>query len=280
VPRPMCAAGLVDSTPLTCADTCLLLSTPLDLLELSDHSRRHPWEVARARAIGRIAEKHAGSPVRTILDWGCGDGYTGRFLLDRLHAESMVGLDVNLTEHQCGLLTRADRRVRLLREDHELTDRRFDLVLFCDVIEHVQDDTELVNYVVSRFLSPNGRVIVTVPAFQALFSVHDVQLKHFRRYDVSQLERVLRAAELEVLGSGYLFGSLLPARAATRLLQRFRTEPSSERVIGIGDWQGGEAFTRLTEVALGIDNSILLALAALGVKAPGLSVWASCKRLA
>jgi 2-polyprenyl-3-methyl-5-hydroxy-6-metoxy-1,4-benzoquinol methylase len=252
----------------------------LDLLEFSDHSRRHPWELARARAIGRIAEKHAGSQVQTILDWGCGDGYTGRFLLERLHAESMVGIDVNLTNDQCRVLTKADRRVQLLRDEHQLSDRHFDLVLFCDVIEHVQDDAGLVNHVISRFLGRNGRVIVTVPAFQGLFSAHDVQLKHFRRYDVGQLERVLRAAELEVLGSGYLFGSLLPARAATRLLQSFLPRPPAERAIGIGDWQGGEALTRLTETALGIDNSILLALADLGVKAPGLSVWASCRKLA
>lgn len=252
----------------------------MDLLEISNNSRRHPWELARARAIGRIAKKHADDAVRTILDWGCGDGFTGRFLLEQMHAESMIGVDVNLTDEQRQALATADARVRMLREDHELSGRAFDLILLCDVIEHVEDDRALVDYVISRYLATNGRVIVTVPAFQSLFSHHDVQLKHYRRYDVKQLERVLRMSGLEILGSGYLFGTLLPARAAGLLLGAVRPAPPTQSPIGIGSWEGGKTLTRLTDTLLGIDNAVLLALAEVGVKAPGLSVWASCKRLA
>lgn len=250
----------------------------MDLLELSESSRRHPWELARARAILRIVERHAGDPVRRILDWGCGDGYTGRFLLDRLRAEAMVGVDVNLTDGQRETLTRADPRVRLLADEQQLTQQHFDLLLFCDVIEHVADDEGLVEHVVSRFASENGRIIVTVPAFQSLFSLHDVELKHFRRYNLKQLEDVLRRAGLEVLGSGYLFGSLLPARLATRMLEAVRVGQKPRNGVGIGQWNGGAAITRLTEAALELDNSLLLALAEQGVKPPGLSVWASCRR--
>ncbi len=51
-----------------------------------------------------------------------------------------------------------------------------------DVIEHVEDDVGFVRDVVDGSLAPGGWVLVSVPAYQSLFSSHDRALKHFRRY--------------------------------------------------------------------------------------------------
>jgi SAM-dependent methyltransferase len=249
----------------------------MDLLETRGATRRHPWELSRARAVEQIVRRRVSRPVKSILDWGCGDVYTGRFLLDRLGAETLVGVDPHLTDVERARFADGDPRVRLFREAGELPDGGFDLLLLCDVIEHVPDEVALVEPLVRRFLADGGRVVVTVPAFQSLFSAHDVALKHYRRYRLSQLESVLERAGLAVLGSGYLFGALLPARAVGKLLSTVRP-PSNDEAVGLGAWRGGELSSKLVTAVLSLDNSLLLGLAERGVKPPGLSVWASCEK--
>jgi hypothetical protein len=166
--------------------------------------------------------------------------------------------------------------VRLINAEHELSAGRFDLVLCCDVIEHVVDDAGLLKALRASFLAENGCLIVTVPAFQTLFSAHDVALKHHRRYSLGELEALLARVKFDVLGSGYLFGSLLPIRAAGKLFERRAAQEVPGDAVGLGRWQGGPVVTRIAEAVLSTDNKLLLSLAALGVKLPGLSAWAAC----
>ena len=65
----------------------------------------------------------------------------------------------------------------------------FDTVLFIHVLEHIKDDRGALDHV-HRFLEPGGKVLIEVPAIQALFSVHDEILGHHRRYS----KKTLRAA--------------------------------------------------------------------------------------
>ncbi|KAI4452578.1 hypothetical protein C823_007162 [Eubacterium plexicaudatum ASF492] len=42
-------------------------------------------------------------------------------------------------------------------------------------------------------------ILITVPAFQNLFSLHDIQLKHFRRYNYKSLYHVLDQAGYKII---------------------------------------------------------------------------------
>ena len=55
-----------------------------------------------------------------------------------------------------------------------------DLVTSMDVIEHLDDDAALAEY--RRVVRPGGRVLLTVPAYQWLWSDHDTWAAHRRRY--------------------------------------------------------------------------------------------------
>jgi SAM-dependent methyltransferase len=186
----------------------------MDLLEARGENRRHPWELSRAKAVEQIVRRYDGGAVTSILDFGCGDGFTGRFLLDRLGAGALVGVDPHLTDAQRSSLTQGDERIRLFRDQAEVPARQFDLMLLCDVIEHVPDDIALVEPLARRFLATGGRLVVTVPAFQALFSAHDVALKHYRRYWLPELESVLRRSGLRVPGAGISSARSAPARGS------------------------------------------------------------------
>ena len=70
--------------------------------------------------------------------------------------------------------------------------------------------------------------MITVPAFQCLFSSHDMFLEHKRRYTLPQVEEMVRAAGLEILSARYFFALLLPIAATLRLVKRKKKEAKSD----------------------------------------------------
>ncbi|HTM45912.1 MAG TPA: hypothetical protein VL137_13220, partial [Polyangiaceae bacterium] len=127
----------------------------------------------------------------------------------------------------------------------------------------------------TALLRPQGWALITVPAFNSLFSQHDRQLKHFRRYSRQELVAAISKADLRCIDSGYFFCSLL----APRVLRLW-----GERVLGtgaaknLGQWKGGAFNTSLITGALSLDDWICRAARAAGITLPGLSCWALCQK--
>lgn len=73
----------------------------------------------------------------------------------------------------------------------------FDVVISCDVFEHIDNHTKAASEV-HRVLKKDGVLIFTVPAFQFLFSSHDVALQHFRRYNHKGITDLLSKFEKNI----------------------------------------------------------------------------------
>lgn len=247
----------------------------MDLSEIrGSGAQRHPWETARAEAIERILGARNIRPS-SILDVGCGDGFTGEILTQRFGAASMWGIDVNLSDADCQARSRPG--ARYAQDISAVHDERFGLGLLCDVIEHVPDDRALVRTVLSR-LEPDGYLLVTVPSFQALFSSHDVALRHYRRYSLAQLTRAVEDAGASVVDGGYLFGSLLPVRLLQKAVEAVKPRSVTPEASGVGGWSAPALVTKSMELAFRIDNGLLLGLSSRRIKLPGLSSWVLCKK--
>lgn len=196
----------------------------MDLKEtelLGDRAGEHWYYRAKLSALQRAM---AGVACGHVLDVGAGSGFFSRALLQSGRAGKATCVDP-------GYPTESDEMVggRLLEFRKGLPDTRpqVDLVLMMDVLEHVEDDGGLLREYVAR-VPAGARFIVTVPAFQWLWSGHDVFLEHHRRYTLPHLERVLREAGLRIEFGSYLYGAVLPAAAAMRLLRRLRGERADE----------------------------------------------------
>jgi SAM-dependent methyltransferase len=64
-------------------------------------------------------------------------------------------------------------------------------------LEHIEDDhAALLN--IARLLTPDGRIIISVPAHGWLFGRRDVAYGHFRRYSTAMLTRLTDGAGLEI----------------------------------------------------------------------------------
>jgi len=90
--------------------------------------------------------------------------------------------------------------------------RRFDTILYIDVLEHIEDDRGELERA-QGFLKPGGNLIVLSPAFQFLYSPFDAAVGHHRRYTARALSAVMPAdlerARLFYLDSVGMLTSLL-----------------------------------------------------------------------
>ena len=66
-------------------------------------------------------------------------------------------------------------------------DNKYDLIILLDVIEHIKQPKSFLN-ILKKSLSNSGLIIIGVPAYQFLWSEHDVKLKHYKRYSWKILE--------------------------------------------------------------------------------------------
>lgn len=135
-------------------------------------------------------------------------------LLDEGIARRAVCVDPNYDDVH--LRTHNNDKLKFVRDAGEA---KADAVLMIDVIEHVDDDVGLVREY-AKTAEEETKFLISVPAFNFLWSRHDDFLEHYRRYTIESLEETVRSAGLEVLETRYFFGMLFPAVAAMRLAER------------------------------------------------------------
>ncbi len=188
---------------------------------------RHWWWRSREHMVVRLLERLAPpSGFGDILDVGCGDGL---FLpqLQRFGRPQGLEGDGDLVTDQgraAGPIT-----VSLFDEGFQPTER-FGLIVMLDVIEHLDDDVAALRHAAS-LLADGGRLVITVPAFRALWTAHDDLNHHRTRYTLRTLRDSTSKAGLRVDSARYAFHWLMPIKLAVRLKERLsRAEPEMARV--------------------------------------------------
>jgi hypothetical protein len=258
----------------------------MDLVEAVGHEGvRHPWETARLRVIERLIAVHAKIPDgSTIVDIGCGDAFVTSAIAARHPSCTVIGIDSGFTSDTLHFDSGEEgTRVKLFRSLPEAAstcriDSPASLILMLDVLEHVEDPRAFLEEVTaSTLFGPATCLVVTVPAYQWLWTGHDAFLRHFRRYTRRQLKECLTDNGLSVERSGYFFASLIPLRTSKVV---------AERLFGPGVGSdlrpvpGGQLGARFISQLLRADAAIVLALGRVGIVVPGLSVYAICRKSA
>jgi dolichyl-phosphate beta-glucosyltransferase len=165
---------------------------------------RHWWYVTKRRLI--VDHLRPRTPARRCLDVGCGGG--GMLRQVEQHWP-VFGVDLSrraLSHAQArGLRGLAQAEAGTL----PFRDESFGVALALDVLEH-HAQPELLLEEIKRVLEPSGRLLVTVPAYQWMWSYADHVLGHYRRYTRVALERDLRTAGFSVERITYVHSWLLP----------------------------------------------------------------------
>jgi SAM-dependent methyltransferase len=161
---------------------------------------------------------------RPILDAGCGSG-----LMMKRFAETgpIFGIDYNI-----GALAhcRSLGISRLCQADAGKLPFKsgvFGLLIAADLLEHCEDD-EAVLREAFRVTAPQGSLLVSAPAHEGLWSIHDVALHHKRRYSKNGLLRKVESAGFKVKRISHfntlLFGPVALARLTLGKLRKASAE--------------------------------------------------------
>ena len=132
-----------------------------------------------------------------VIDLGCGTGaqimYLAREGFDAMgvdESEEMLDMARSQAEYlkvpTIKLAPRAGKPV-LGRE------KTLPQIICLDVIEHIENDNGALKHIY-KLLSPGGKIVLTVPAHQYLYSKRDKDIGHYRRYSKADLMEKMRNA--------------------------------------------------------------------------------------
>lgn len=184
--------------------------------ELYTREDSHWWFRGRRAVIwALLADLPLPRPAR-VLDAGCG---TGRNLIEFGALGPAHGVDPSPVAvefcHRRGLANVQEAGLEQLPFD----DASFDLLLATDVIEHIEKDDVALREL-RRVVAPAGRLLITVPAYQWLWSHHDDTHHHFRRYTLPRLRAVVTGSGWRVDRATYFNSLLLAPIAAARAVSK------------------------------------------------------------
>lgn len=259
----------------------------MDIKELNVNTskqteKNHPWEYARAKVVMNILKKHSpATKSKHILDVGCGDIFFLNQYCTKHPNDIPVAIDTAFDEGIIQALSQQYPGLNVLFFDHidkvNLGDNHADIVFLMDVIEHIEDDIQFVKELSQKpFINDDTIFLITVPAFNQLYCSHDKWLGHYRRYNQKMLRDHMQQAGLKIVEGGYFFTTLL----LPRLLQKWieSKQKKEQEVTGIGGWNGGQFISKAYEFLLLCDYYFFRFFRIFGIKFPGLSTYAVCKR--
>ncbi|WGK70338.1 class I SAM-dependent methyltransferase [Candidatus Haliotispira prima] len=180
---------------------------------MHDHEDSHWWFSARRKIIQKILDRYfQDDNGNSVLEVGCGSGGNLRIL-------SQYG-NISALEYDDESRNLANNRKICTVKKGKLPqnipfDTNFDLICALDVIEHIDDDLATVRALSSK-LNPNGKLLITVPAYMFLWSGHDVANHHKRRYTQRELRNIASKSGLRIIYSTYFNTILFPVVAAIR----------------------------------------------------------------
>ena len=162
------------------------------------------WYKAKSNTLNIILDSAKINKKLKILEIGPGKG-------NNLNTLSKYG-EIDILESDHNFIKFIKENSDLVNEAYsdfcEIT-KAYDLIVLLDVVEHIEDTSNFFKSI-NKILSKEGHIVISVPAYESLWSEHDVRLKHFRRYTWKTLLNEVQDYEvIKRIGFNYL---LLPIR--------------------------------------------------------------------
>ena len=170
---------------------------------IKENEKKSFWFVHRHKCLTQILNNY---PVNIVLDIGGGNGQFSRYL-QSINIETALlepGIEGAKNAFQNGVKNVINGSLL----ESGFIDSCFPAVTLFDVLEHIQDDDKFLEEI-NRILKPEGKLFLTVPAFQFLYSSFDREAGHFRRYTIDELKSKLEKKGFQINYKTYFF-SLLP----------------------------------------------------------------------
>lgn len=179
----------------------------------------HWWFQARKNIVLKLISRHIELKKNfKILDVGCGTGMMIEAIKNTFQINA-AGID-NSPE---AIKFSKKRELNIFLSSAEKIEQKadsIDLIMALDLIEHIENDAASLKEF-NRVLKKHGYLILTVPAFNFLFSAHDAINEHRRRYRLKELGNKINLAGFKIIKISYynslLFFPILAAKLIKKL---------------------------------------------------------------
>jgi len=201
--------------------------------EMAKQEGQHWWFVARRKYVQKLISKYFPPDSKyRVCEIGCGTGGNLE-MLSQLGCVDAV--ELNESARQVAKSKEIKNVLGVcsgyLPDGIPLTEK-YDGVFSLDVIEHVENDLEAVKALKS-LIAENGRLIVTVPAYQWLWSAHDEVNHHFRRYSKKTFLELFDSAGLKIRYVSYFNSILFPLALLSRITEKISPNKTATKTWGV-----------------------------------------------
>ena len=117
----------------------------------------------------------------SVLDVGPGTGNNIQYYKDKALQITLLEINKNLA-NSLKLKFDGDKKIVVFNTDIHSQEKKFDTILYMDVLEHIEDDEKEINKALKQ-LNSGGNLIFFVPAYQFLYSDFDKAIGHIKRYN-------------------------------------------------------------------------------------------------
>lgn len=179
----------------------------------------HWWFLGRRRIIQRALEVTFNKPTKEVLD--IGSGYGGMLPLLLKYSSIVDSLEPVKEAHESIMTFGARTIFNIDNFPDDYPKKQYDAVTMFDVLEHIQDDTKTMQIIRDEILKPKGKIVITVPANQWLWSVHDEINHHVRRYSKKSLRELLGISGYQNIKISYFMTFLFPLALLQRLFLKW-----------------------------------------------------------
>ena len=243
-------------------------------------TQNHPWEYARAKVVMDLLKKHLkNETIEYAIDIGCGDLFFLHHFCQKHTVNHPIAIDTAFNEDVLSSLKFNSNNIVLYDNINkiDLEGKKANIIFLMDVIEHIEHDSDFLKEIASsNYVGTDTIFMITVPAYNKLFSSHDRFVGHFRRYTQKTLQHSIQSSGFQCVENGYFFTSLIIARFFQKIAEKIKGGPLSTPV-GAGGWNGNRLISKLYEVFLLCDYHFFRLLYRIGIKTPGLSAYCICK---
>jgi len=249
-----------------------------ELHEAEGGDGSHPIDHAsRAKALEQLRRFGVGAGSH-ILEIGCSSGYLLKDIQSSFPQAILVGADiVTAPLHR---LSSALKGVPLVQMDLlrcPLPENSFDIVIALNVLEHIEDDEAALRQM-ARLLRPGGALVLEVPRGAKYFDYFDAYLRHFRRYERSDLHRKMISAGFERIETKTLGWSLFPVFALIKKFNRLRYGARGERCGDLETKVRNEIRSSRASGFFAVAMRVEMALTAFSLLLPGIRLTVSARK--
>ena len=202
---------------------------------MAEREQMYWWHLGRLRIIQTYIKHAKGNKEKLkIMNIGCGTGGT----IDMLEKFGTVD-NADISDEAIRFMKESGYNRITKVDDIKLPfkDKTYDMVGAFDVLEHIEDHIGALKEW-RRILKDDGAIVITVPAYQWLWTEHDVSLYHKRRYTTKRLTKAAAEAGLKPEKKSYAIVFSLPLIVGFRLMNRIlgRKTDSETSYVDVPDW--------------------------------------------